>query len=269
MAREKAFFKRHTEVFVRPLLERREFREVDGADSPIFIVGMPRCGKTLLEKLIVSDSDARAGKELPFLPRVVARLDAQFNAAYPAWVPRVNADQLRRIAASYLDLARQRLGSASRFTDTLPGNFIYVGLIRMMFPKAPIVHCFRDPLDTCLSCYFTNFRIGQGYSFRLGALADYYLAYRKLMQHWRTVLPNPMIELNYERIVSDPDAVAKKVLGERAAGSVPSSAKARAEIGFHSNEIQRWRDYEGSLGSLKERLAGLPAYDPTAPLASL
>ena len=109
------------------------------------------------------------------------------------------------LSRRYLDRLPTDSSTAARVTDKLPGNFLHLGFIQMMFPNARIVHCRRNPIDTCLSCYFQDFGGLLAYTFKLEDLGFYYREYERLMEHWRNVLDLPILEVDYEQMVGDPE----------------------------------------------------------------
>ena len=164
-----------------------------GADSerPVFIVGMPRSGTTLVEQILASHPDAAGAGELEDIHPIGEGLQERLPGAgpYPDCVPSLDGELGRRLAAGYLERLAVVSADAARVTDKLPANFKHLGLIALLFPRSRIVHCRRDPMDTCFSIYFRRFRAGHGYAFELGKLAHYYRHYVLLMEHWRRACP--------------------------------------------------------------------------------
>lgn len=162
-------------------LDRRPDFGVEDA-TPILIVGMPRSGTTLVEQILSSHPDVAAGGELGFWrDRCAAGLGVFAAAAHN--------EALRRVARDYLGVLRAISPDAARVTDKLPFNFAHLGVIRQVFPRAVIVHCRRHPIDTCLSIFKTNFEADFDFASDRGNLAFFYREYRRLMAHWRDVLP--------------------------------------------------------------------------------
>ena len=159
----------------------------DPSHLPIFVLGMPRSGTTLIEQITASHPDVHGAGELPDLP-AIARRDIA-GAAFPDNLRSFDQAQLAAWGAEYVAGLQRRAPDARRITDKMPGNFLIVGLIHLMLPNAKIIHVNRNPLDTCLSCFFQLFKDGQEFTYDLTELGRYYAGYARLMEHWRKVLP--------------------------------------------------------------------------------
>lgn len=248
-----------------------------GIDSvrPIFIVGMPRSGTTLTEQILASHSRVAAGGELSMLLQVSYQISqlSRTHEPYPRGLRSVGRVGLRRMARRYLEHLDKVSTTAERVTDKLPFNFMHLGVIALLFPNAKIIHCRRDPMDNCLSCYFTSFAEQIGFANRLDTLGRYYVDYDRLMRHWREVLPVEIFDLQYEDLIGDTETQIRKLLDhcdldwEDACLSfydtqrgvrTPSRWQVRQPI--YTGSVQRWRNYESHLQPLKEILAPvLPA----------
>ncbi len=170
---------------------------------PLFILGMPRSGTSLVEQILASHPGVSAGGELTCLDRIGR------DADFPAGIPQLDHATLTQMAGRYSD-ELAAISTDSRYvSDKMPQNFLYLGLIALLFPGAKIVHCRRHPLDTCLSCYFQNFNAGQGYSNDLTTLGRYYNDYHRLMNHWRQNLPLEMVEIDYEALIDAPETTLR------------------------------------------------------------
>ena len=183
------------------------------SDAPIFIIGMPRSGTTLIESILAGHRDVTAGGEtFPF--GAAAQKAGLSPGVHPP--PYRFGDDLeicRKTGESYLALAGERLDAGARFTDKLPMNFFYAGLIHLALPDAKIIHCRRQPLDTCLSI-FKNYLPSPtlGYSCDLTELGAHYRLYLKLMEHWESVMPGVIHHVDYEEVVGDPERHARALL---------------------------------------------------------
>ncbi len=176
-------------------------RSVVRSERPIFIVGVPRSGTSLVEQILDSHPDVAGAGELVDIQSIEKEIGA---GEAPHRLAELRAEDLDPYAARYLAVLEETNAGAARVTDKLPSNFERLGLIAQLFPGARVVHCVRDPLDTCLSCFFQGFRFRNAYSFSLPHLGHYYAQYTKLMAHWREVLPIPMLDVRYETLVEKP-----------------------------------------------------------------
>ena len=181
---------------------------------PIFIVGMPRSGTTLVEQILASHPKVFGAGELQEFSKAVTSISAPNGAlSFPEIVPTLSAEQLRERGTSYIDPVGAAAPEAERITDKMPANFSFVGLIHLALPNARIIHLCRDPVDTCLSCFSLLFAGNLPYCYDLGELGRYYRAYQTLMEHWRRVLPaGVMLEVRYEEVVADVERQARQIV---------------------------------------------------------
>jgi tetratricopeptide (TPR) repeat protein len=264
------------QVFDRELLESRAGQgHLSG--EPIFIVGLPRSGSTLLEQILASHSQVEGTAELPYVGIVsnsVGRNRAD-GVNYPHAVRSLDAEQLRQLGQDYLDLARiHRSEGRPRFIDKMPNNFPAVGFLQLVLPKAKIIDARRYPLDSCLSCYRQLFARGQSFTYDLTDIGEYFLQYQRMLDYWHEVLPGRVLTVQYEDMVSDFDSQVRRLLDycelpfedncvrfwetERPVRTA-SSEQVRQPI--YTQSIHRWRRYEQHLGELIEVLAPvLPRY---------
>jgi tetratricopeptide (TPR) repeat protein len=240
-----------------------------GTDSelPVFIVGMPRSGTTLVEQILASHADIFGAGETRNMQRLVAQLGRPGD--YPESARLLDAGSARRLAEEYiLELARQG-GGRARVTDKLPGNFHHLGLIAALFPRAHIVHCRRDPRDTCWSCYFHNFQ-EVTYNCDLKTLGSYYREYARLMAHWKAYLPVPIFDVQYEELVAEPERVSREMVAfcrldwhddclrfyeTRRPVRTASNLQVRQPVYKHA--VEHWRHYRDQLGPLLVALGPL------------
>lgn len=185
------------------------------SDRPVFIVGMPRSGTSLVEQILASHREVFGAGELRLIVDAVRALgtDSRVAGHYPECIGSLAPEKFEALAAGYLGAIAALDESAARVTDKMPHNFLHLGLIRLMFPAARIIHCQRNPLDTILSCYFQDFAsTAMAFSNSLEHLAIYYRQYRRLMQHWREVLPGGFLDVSYERLVNEPKDTVSEIL---------------------------------------------------------
>jgi len=167
----------------------------------LFIVGMPRSGTSLVEQMLDSHPEVQGAGELPLITQFAESMPSILNTTrpYPECVSAVNRDVLERFSGQYRDYISSLSGGKRYVVDKMPGNFRFLGLIQAMFPGSRVIHCRRDPLDTCLSCYFHEFNASQNYSTETGDLGLFYQGYQRLMEHWGTVLSLPVFDLTTKR----------------------------------------------------------------------
>ena len=245
--------------------------EALGADSelPIFIVGMLRSGTTLAEQVLASHPQVAGAGELPDIPRLVEALPERLGAVepYPECLGVANAATLRPLAEQYLDRLRHLGGEAVRVVDKLPTNFLHLGLIATLFPRARIIHCVRDPIDTCLSCFFQNFGNPHPFALDLRHLGQYYREYQRLMAHWASVLPVPLFELRYEELTADQEATSRRLItfcgldwDERCLHFhdtprvVRTASILQVRLPMYRSSVGRWKRYQRHLQPLLEEL---------------
>ena len=240
------------------------------SERPLFIVGMPRSGTTLVEQVIASHPLAHGAGELSEIFRIVDGIAAVSHSAqpYPEGVADPGAQTIARLATQYEQrLARGAPRSAVRITDKNPLNFRHLGLIALLFPRARIIHCTRDRLDTALSIYFQYFVHGHEYAYDLDDIAGFYRQYERLMQHWHEHLTVPIHTLRYEELVGCTAKTARELLAfaglpwdERClsfqhAGSAVRTASAwQVRQPLYTHAVGRWRNYARQLAPLRQAL---------------
>lgn len=185
----------------------RSYRSDCRSEKPVFVVGMMRSGTSLVEQILASHSRVFGAGELPHLDRIVGSMVAETPD-----ITRYPQERLNHYASLYLDAIEAVSCGAERVVDKMPQNFMHLGYIALLFPGARIIHCCRDPVDTCLSSYFQNFAAAHSYTFDLEDMGRCYVGYRRLMAHWRQVLNVDIHELSYEKLVSDPEAEIANLL---------------------------------------------------------
>ena len=187
----------------------------DPSSKPVFIVGMPRSGTSLIEQILASHPQVFGGGELPTLNAVAARIGvfAGSPVPFPDVMARMSPQALQRAGAHYVSETARLAPNAARITDKMPSNFQYAGLIQLMLPNARIIHAARDPLDTCFSCFSKLFANGQVQTYDLAELGRYYRHYQRMMEHWRRLLPaGRILDVRYEDVVTDLEAQARRIV---------------------------------------------------------
>lgn len=268
----------------KALLTKQFFADRSGWGSqradPIFIVGMPRSGSTLLEQILASHSQVEGTRELPDMPGMVRELIVSAKSAgesnYPDLLGTLQQGELEAYGARYLQQTQvHRPRGRPRFVDKMPGNFAHVGLIQLMFPRATIIDARRHPLACCFSCFRQLFGRGQPFSYDQQELALHYRDYCELMEHFDTVLPGRVYRVYYEQLVADPEAEVRRLLEHcglpfepgclkfyenRRVVTTISSEQVRRPI--NSDAVEQWRHFEPWLGTLAATLGDLVARYP-------
>jgi tetratricopeptide (TPR) repeat protein len=202
------------EAFIPELLQT--FQNVgEPSRVPIFIVGMPRSGTTLIEQILASHPDVFGGGELDFLSKVVADIQPSDNNLEVSreLLSSIPSEQFRQIGESYLAKIKRLAPAAARVVDKMPANYLNVGLIHLALPNAPIIHVVRDPVDTCISCFSQLFTGELNYTYDLAELGRYYGHYQALMAHWHRVLPlGRILDVRYEEVVANLEGMARRIV---------------------------------------------------------
>ena len=263
-----AMFRRVAEVFTPEALAAQAGLG-DPSDVPVFIVGMPRSGTTLIEQILASHPGVHGAGELSVARQGAAALRSDDGrAAYPDIVPTLSAEKLQAMGAHYIARAHADAPDALRVTDKLPENFVHLGLIRLMLPNARIIHARRHPADSCLSCFFTLFA-HLGFTFDMRDLGRYYAGYDALMAHWRAVLPaRAMLEIRYEEVVADLDAQARRIVAfcglswddrclafHETRRPVRTASVTQVRRPLYATSVGQWRPYRRLLAPLFDEIA--------------
>jgi hypothetical protein len=238
------------------------------SELPVFVVGTPRSGKSLTEHILSRYPGVVAVGERKDLGKAVENAPESLRTSrkYPEWIPLVDQTLSRQMAGEYLKGLRKIVGDARLAVETMPANFMRLGLIELLFPRARIIHCRRDPLDVGLACYFRNLNAKHPYTADLSVFGLYLRQYQKMMAHWRAVLPIPMLEVDYETLVAEPEAQARRIVEfcglewdpsclEYPYRATPVQTNADDHGAVSDRFVGRWRHYERFLGPLKDALA--------------
>ncbi len=235
------------------------------SERPVFIVGMPRSGTTLIEQILSSHSETFGAGELTRLHQIETsfKKNIDSNLDYPECITSIKKQELENISHDYLDLLNSFSIEASRITDKLPDNFLRIGLIKLLFPNAKIIHCERNTLDTCTSIYLTYFTKGNKYSFDLIDIGRYYLDYERLMLHWHTLFPGQIYDVKYEDLITDQENSSRQLIDyinlewEDAClnfhnndREVKTASNLQVRQPIYNNSVERWKRYEQDLQPL-------------------
>ncbi len=251
---------------------RRSYGSV--ADSPIFIVGVPRSGTTLIEQVLASHSRVFGGGELPFLPQLADDLPRWGRArrTFPHGLADLHEPEVLRLAGAYRRYTRGLAGASFRVTDKMTSNLFYLGLAALLFPRAKIVYCRRNPFDLFISAYFTQFRTPIPFTTEQKSFAHYYLIQESLLAHWRRVLPLEIHEVEYENFVAGQEAQTRALLQycgldwearclnfhltER---PIRTSSDTQVRRPLYRSAVGRAAPYRKYLGELEAALAAPPS----------
>ncbi|HYB10333.1 MAG TPA: tetratricopeptide repeat protein [Alphaproteobacteria bacterium] len=242
----------------------------DPSNLPIFVLGMPRSGTTLVEQIVASHPKVFGAGELTDFGAVIETVRGPDGALlpYPEFVPALEASHLRAIAQEYITRLRAISANAERITDKMPSNFFFVGLIHLVLPNAPIIHVMRDPVDTCISCFSKLFSGAQDHTYDLAELGRYYTKYVELMEHWRTALPaGRVLDIQYEDLIADFEPQARRIVEycglawhknclvfHKTDRPVRTASATQVRKPIYKTSIGRWRVYGEHLAPLFDAL---------------
>jgi tetratricopeptide (TPR) repeat protein len=241
----------------------------DPSRAPIFIVGLPRSGSTLIEQILASHSRVEGTMELPNIINITHQFDdmAQSRDGYPETVAKVLSAQLTALGSRYLEETAPLRSGREHFTDKLPNNFSHVGLIHAILPRATLIDARRHPMDACFSTFKQHFAEGQTFSYSLTDLGRYYRCYVSLMDHWDAVLPGKVLRLQYEALVREPETQIRRLLEHcgldfepaclnfhetRRAVRTASAEQVRQPL--YTSGVGYWRHFEKELEPLRQAL---------------
>lgn len=264
-------------VFTREFVQGK--KQLGYRDAqPIFIVGLPRTGSTLLEQILASHPLVEATHELPEGGRLIRYIDRRRvgREHYPEAVLSFADEEFRELGQRYHDETRRYRSGAPFFIDKMPNNFANLGLLTLILPSARFINARRDPMDTCLSCYKQLFARGQSFTYDLDELACYYLEYRRMMDHWHGVMPGRVLDVHYEDVVDDLEREVRRMLAYcdlpwddaclrfhevKRAVRTASSEQVRRPI--YRDALSHWKRFGNTLDPLQDMLA--PVLEPQAP----
>jgi len=257
----------------------REFfaaREGYGCDSaaPIFIVGLPRAGSTLIEQILASHSQVEGTMELADIPRLVQDLQGRETNAgeprYPRVLTELAAEECKRLGAKYLQDTRVYRAGKPHFIDKMPNNFRHLGLIQLMLPNARIIDARREPMACCFSNFKQLFASGQQFTYSVEDITRYYRSYVELMAHWDDALPGKVLRVQHEDVVDNLEANVRRILEfcglefepdclqfHKTQRPVHSASSEQVRQPIYKEGLEQWRNFEPWLRSLKEALGDL------------
>jgi tetratricopeptide (TPR) repeat protein len=241
------------------------------APDPIFIVGLPRSGSTLIEQILASHSQVDGTLELPDLPRIIKAINEQRpqGDGYPQAL-RHYGPELAKLGEQYLEWTERHRKGAPRFTDKMPNNFASVGLIAAILPNAKVVNARRHPLDSCMGCYKQLFYKGQSFTYDLVELGEYYLEYQRMMDYWHEIVPHMVLDVQYEDMVADQENQTRRLVEHcdlpwedgvlrfyETDRAVITASSEQVRQPIYSKSVNSWRRFENHLEPLIEVLEPL------------
>jgi tetratricopeptide (TPR) repeat protein len=236
-------------------------------ESLIFIVGMPRSGSTLVEQILASHPDVFAGGERQDLCIIIGQLCSELNEPYPSCIRRLDRQVLETLGNQYMERVSDLFDGYARFVDKQLSNYMHIGLITAIFPKAKVIHCQRDALDTCVSGFCKNLFFSP-FTQNLKIAGIVYRQYERLMSHWHSVLPGRILDVQYEEMVSDPETQIRRLLAHcelswhpeclnpyKTKRPVNTASATQVNSPINTRSIGRWKNYEKHLGPLINALS--------------
>jgi len=273
---DRLWFERTMQVYDKDFFRDRQ-RTGSPSHVPIFVLGMPRSGTTLIEQIISSHPQVSGAGEVQDLENATKVLISRhkFGKPMPELARELTPEHFFELGEIYVERLRRRAPDSERITDKLLGNYNRIGLIRLALPNAKIVHCKRNPLDNCVSIYTNHFVESLEHANDLKRLGRYYRRYDALMAHWRDVLPGSFLDVQYEDTVRDVEAVARRVIAwcdlrwdprcldfQKNQRRVATLSIVQVRQPVYTSSVERWRNYEKYLGPLRQELGDLAPGPP-------
>jgi len=253
-----------------------KFKDVGNySGSPVFIVGMPRSGSTLIDQVLISHSQVFSVGESAALSTVIGELKnkSENKLEYPFLVKDLTKNDLALLSGGYLDIIQEDSGNAKKIINKMLFHFLHLGLIALLFPNAKIIHSVRNPLDTCLSCFFTDFESNgteKEWTSSLDNIGFFYRKYFEIMSYWKETLSIPILDIYYEDMVDDLEHNARKILDfcdldweqqclefYKSKRSVQTASVSQVRQPIYKSSVSRWPSYAKHLGPLVEQLGDI------------
>jgi len=242
-------------------------KSTNNTSKPVFVVGMPRSGTSLIEQILSSHSDIYGSGESNEMRDIVQKISNGNDASYPQCTLDLTIEELNRHSQIYVENQEKLTTGEQKIIDKMPHNFFHLGLISQLFPNCKIIHCTRSPLDTCLSIYFQNFNETHQYASNFKNLAHHYKFYQDLMNHWKKVLPMDILEISYEETVSDLQGTTTKLLQHLelewqdqclsfydTKRHVFTASQEQVDKPIYTTSSERWKNYEKHIQPLIDEL---------------
>lgn len=267
------FFDAIRKTFPKEAFENRQYEGLDD-ERPVFIIGMPRSGSTLVEQILSSHPDVYGAGEVKYLSRALGQLRDRFPALpkFPQMMDKITPAQLDIVAKNYLNALSTSSGDAKRITDKLLTNYFFVGFLHLLYPKAKFINTQRDAVDTCLSGFTKLFKDDMPHSYDLAELGRYYGKYRELIEHWHKVLPKGVLTtVQYEDVVADTEKEARALIEfigldwdpkcvdfHKSDRPVKTASVAQVRKPIYKTSVKRWKKYGDGLQTLVDAIEGEP-----------
>ena len=265
---EKEIFKEIKETFNKSLFEK--YTDTGNQnESPIFILGMPRSGTTLIEQIVSNHPEVYGADEVNFIPDLISENfgDNKLNLFFNNIVDFKKSD-FKKIGESYIEKMSKLSNNKERYTDKLPKNFLFIGFIKLILPNAKIIHCSRDPKDNCFSIFKNHFPGGQiNFAYNFNEIVEYYNFYFDLMKHWKSIFSGSIYDIKYEDLIKNPEKEIRKLLNycqlewndkcldfsnNKKPIRTASDIQARSKI--YNTSIDLWKNYKKYLGQTFDKL---------------
>ncbi|WP_455221789.1 sulfotransferase [Kaarinaea lacus] len=239
--------------------------------SPIFIVGMPRSGTTLVEQILTSHPDVYGIGESQAIPHLTNTMTSLLGSkqTYPYCINQLNADTVTELAKQYQEIVKEseQYQSDKRSVDKMTTNYMHLGLIVTLFPNAKIIHCTRDPLDICLSCYFQDFTDRPEFAYRMENIGHFYNEYERIIEYWRVTLTDHIFNINYSDVVNETENVVRALLEfcglpwnenclsfYESKRQIMTASKWQVKQPIYKQSLNRWKNYQAHLAPLQNTL---------------
>ena len=247
------------------------------SDAPIFILGLPRSGSTLIEQILASHSRVEGTRELPDISLLGRRLTKSKppGIKYPDAVKHMTDEEKTEYGESYLETSKRYRTDKPRFIDKMPNNFAHIGFIKTILPNAKIINAKRHPLDSCVSSFKQLFYKGQSWSYDLFEIGEYYLEYERMMDHWHSLYPGEIYDIQYENIVNNQEDESRALIQYCGLGwedsclrfyenkrSVNTASSEQVRQPIYKGAMYAWKNYESEIGALKDILEPVLAKYP-------
>ena len=256
-------------VFTRDFLGATPRAAVQSDIEPVFVLGMPRSGTSLVERILGCHPDVYPAGELTSIYRISCDISSAVSSIkpFPGSVLDMDIDTINDFSRRHLDFLAKISNGEKLVIDKVPHNFLFIGLIEILFPAARIIHCIRDPVDTCLSNYFQYFSGPLSYPYKLENIVHHYKLYRKIMRHWKGVVSLPILEVHYENLVENQESEIRRMLDYlelpwngscmtfyKSPQVTRTASNDQVRSPLYKKSVGRWKNYEKHIAGMKSML---------------